>query len=143
MALFGLCWQMPVVFCDHTIHVHCKSFFFLNTSVKNLYLKDKCRCTFTHFNLWLFRVSNIKKFTGIFNWDFICLNDMPMLLLHVIPFMFRKNINCSMSESLQRFEAVCKAARKNNIPVRGWGFHTNFMTVLICIQQMFHNNNVC
>ncbi|XP_020613361.1 hydroxymethylglutaryl-CoA lyase, mitochondrial-like isoform X2 [Orbicella faveolata] len=29
----------------------------------------------------------------------------------------RKNINCSISESLQRFEAVCKAARKNNIPI--------------------------
>jgi len=34
--------------------------------------------------------------------------------------MLRKNINCSISESLQRFEAVCKDARKSNIPVRGY-----------------------
>lgn len=32
----------------------------------------------------------------------------------------RKNINCSISESLQRFEAVCEAAKKNNILVRGY-----------------------
>jgi len=34
--------------------------------------------------------------------------------------MFRKNINCSISESLQRFETVCEATRKSNIPVRGY-----------------------
>lgn len=32
----------------------------------------------------------------------------------------RKNINCSISESLQRFEAVCDAAKENSIPVRGY-----------------------
>ncbi|XP_027046621.1 hydroxymethylglutaryl-CoA lyase, mitochondrial-like [Pocillopora damicornis] len=32
----------------------------------------------------------------------------------------RKNINCSISESLQRFEVVCEAAKENNIPVRGY-----------------------
>lgn len=32
----------------------------------------------------------------------------------------RKNINCSILESLQRFEAVCEAARKNSVPVRGY-----------------------
>ena len=32
----------------------------------------------------------------------------------------RKNINCSIQESLQRFEPVCEAAREANIPVRGY-----------------------
>ena len=32
----------------------------------------------------------------------------------------QKNINCSISESLQRFEAVMSAATENNIPVRGY-----------------------
>jgi len=32
----------------------------------------------------------------------------------------QKNINCSISESLQRFEAVMLAANANNIPVRGY-----------------------
>jgi len=32
----------------------------------------------------------------------------------------RKNINCSISESLQRFETVCEATRKSNFPVRGY-----------------------
>ncbi|MBT4520735.1 MAG: hydroxymethylglutaryl-CoA lyase [Halieaceae bacterium] len=31
-----------------------------------------------------------------------------------------KNINCSIAESLQRFDAVIDAARKHNIPVRGY-----------------------
>jgi hydroxymethylglutaryl-CoA lyase len=30
----------------------------------------------------------------------------------------RKNINCSIMESLQRFQAVMDAAKKNNILVR-------------------------
>lgn len=33
--------------------------------------------------------------------------------------LFRKNINCSIEESLQRFENVMAAARSANIPVRG------------------------
>lgn len=32
----------------------------------------------------------------------------------------QKNINCSIAESLQRFEAVMSAAATNNIPVRGY-----------------------
>ncbi|XP_067047348.1 hydroxymethylglutaryl-CoA lyase, mitochondrial-like isoform X6 [Acropora muricata] len=32
----------------------------------------------------------------------------------------KKNINCSISESLQRFEAVCEAAKKNCVRVRGY-----------------------
>jgi len=32
----------------------------------------------------------------------------------------QKNINCSISESLQRFEAVMSAAAEHNIPVRGY-----------------------
>ena len=32
----------------------------------------------------------------------------------------QKNINCSISESIQRFEALITAARANNIPVRGY-----------------------
>ena len=32
----------------------------------------------------------------------------------------QKNINCSISESLQRFEAVMSAAAENRIPVRGY-----------------------
>ncbi|MFT5710262.1 MAG: hydroxymethylglutaryl-CoA lyase [Halioglobus sp.] len=32
----------------------------------------------------------------------------------------QKNINCSISDSLQRFEAVMAAAAHNNIPVRGY-----------------------
>ena len=32
----------------------------------------------------------------------------------------QKNINCSIAESLQRFEPVIEAAQKNNIPVRGY-----------------------
>jgi len=32
----------------------------------------------------------------------------------------RKNINCSISESLERFKPIMEAARKDNIPVRGY-----------------------
>jgi hydroxymethylglutaryl-CoA lyase len=32
---------------------------------------------------------------------------------------FRKNINCSIEESLNRFDAVMNAAKSANIPVRG------------------------
>ena len=32
----------------------------------------------------------------------------------------QKNINCSIAESIQRFEALINAARANNIPVRGY-----------------------
>jgi hydroxymethylglutaryl-CoA lyase len=32
----------------------------------------------------------------------------------------QKNINCSISESIQRFEALISAAQKQNIPVRGY-----------------------
>ncbi|XP_046549061.1 hydroxymethylglutaryl-CoA lyase, mitochondrial-like isoform X2 [Haliotis rubra] len=32
----------------------------------------------------------------------------------------KKNINCSIAESLQRFEEVTEAAKKHNIPVRGY-----------------------
>lgn len=32
---------------------------------------------------------------------------------------FRKNINCSISESLNRFEEVMQAANEVQIPVRG------------------------
>ena len=32
----------------------------------------------------------------------------------------QKNINCSIAESIQRFEALITAARANNIPVRGY-----------------------
>ncbi|HTN35171.1 MAG TPA: hydroxymethylglutaryl-CoA lyase [Marinobacter sp.] len=32
----------------------------------------------------------------------------------------QKNINCSIAESLKRFETVMEAARKHNIPVRGY-----------------------
>jgi len=32
----------------------------------------------------------------------------------------KKNINCSISESLKRFLPVCEAARKDGIPVRGY-----------------------
>lgn len=31
----------------------------------------------------------------------------------------QKNINCSIEESLERFEEVMKAAKEVNIPVRG------------------------
>lgn len=33
--------------------------------------------------------------------------------------LFRKNINCSIEESLKRFDAVMEAAKSANIPVRG------------------------
>ena len=32
---------------------------------------------------------------------------------------FRKNLNCSIEESLQRFEKVCKAALEKMVRVRG------------------------
>lgn len=32
----------------------------------------------------------------------------------------KKNINCTIEESLERFEAVCEAAKKDKIPVRGY-----------------------
>ena len=32
---------------------------------------------------------------------------------------FRKNINCSIDESLARFEGVMKLAKTENVPVRG------------------------
>ena len=31
----------------------------------------------------------------------------------------RANVNCSVDESLRRYEAVCKAARERGVPVRG------------------------
>ena len=31
----------------------------------------------------------------------------------------RKNINCSIDESIERFRAVCEAAAQRNVPVRG------------------------
>ena len=37
----------------------------------------------------------------------------------------QKNINCSIEESLQRFEPIMQAAKAANIPVRGYGcWHT-------------------
>ena len=33
--------------------------------------------------------------------------------------IYRKNINCSIDESLDKFEAVCNAAITKGIPVRG------------------------
>lgn len=51
--------------------------------------------------------------------DYFIFNVYQMLNVALNYFMQRKNINCSISESLQRFEAVCEAARKNNIAVRG------------------------
>ncbi|XP_067935899.1 hydroxymethylglutaryl-CoA lyase, mitochondrial-like [Watersipora subatra] len=32
----------------------------------------------------------------------------------------KKNINCSIKESLERFEPVCRAAKEDNVPVRGY-----------------------
>lgn len=32
----------------------------------------------------------------------------------------RKNINCTIEESLQRFEQVMEVAKENNIKVRGY-----------------------
>lgn len=32
----------------------------------------------------------------------------------------KKNINCSVDESLQRFDEVVKAAKAAGVPVRGW-----------------------
>jgi hypothetical protein len=34
-------------------------------------------------------------------------------------FFFRKNINCSIEDSLKRFDAVFVEAKKTNTPVRG------------------------
>ena len=31
----------------------------------------------------------------------------------------RKNINCSIDESIERFRAVCEAAAQRSVPVRG------------------------
>ena len=31
----------------------------------------------------------------------------------------RKNINCSIDESIERFRTVCEAAAQKNVPVRG------------------------
>ena len=42
----------------------------------------------------------------------------------------KKNINCTIDESLARFEPVCEAARVHNIPVRGY-----VSTVLDCPYQ--------
>ena len=42
----------------------------------------------------------------------------------------KKNINCSIEESLARFEPVCEAAMSHGIPVRGYG-----STVLDCPYQ--------
>ena len=40
-------------------------------------------------------------------------------MITVVHLYVRKNINCSISESLDRFEAVCNAAIAKQIPVRG------------------------
>lgn len=34
----------------------------------------------------------------------------------------KKNINCSVEESLQRFEEVMKAAKEAAVPVRGYDY---------------------
>lgn len=38
----------------------------------------------------------------------------------IFHFDYRKNINCSIEESLERFEDVMTAAREKKVPVRGY-----------------------
>jgi len=40
--------------------------------------------------------------------------------LWLVLFIFRKNINCNVMESLERFREVMNAAKKANIRVRGY-----------------------
>lgn len=37
----------------------------------------------------------------------------------------KSNINCSIEESLSRYRAVCDAAKRHSIPVRGYGSVSN------------------
>ena len=46
-----------------------------------------------------------------------CAMDISVHLF--VLFFARKNINCSIEESLERFREVCKAAKEKNILVRG------------------------
>ena len=45
----------------------------------------------------------------------INLSDSPFFSATV----YRKNINCSIDESIERFREVCEAAAQRRVPVRG------------------------
>lgn len=42
----------------------------------------------------------------------------------------KKNINCSVDESLQRFDEVMKAAKEAGVPVRGYDYRPAPLSVL-------------
>lgn len=48
----------------------------------------------------------------------------------------KKNINCSVDESLQRFDEVMKAAKEAGVPVRGYDYRPAPLSVLrSCVDQ--------
>lgn len=44
----------------------------------------------------------------------------------------KKNINCSVDESLQRFDEVMKAAKEAGVPVRGYDYRPAPLSDLSC-----------
>ncbi len=53
----------------------------------------------------------------------------------------RKNINCSIEESLQRFEQVISAAKREGIPVRGWVPLTQLSSMCFRIERKSTSGN--
>lgn len=51
--------------------------------------------------------------------DHIPCHSMSLVTDIMLQAFVKRNINCSIAESLERFEVVCEAAKRDNIRVRG------------------------
>lgn len=49
----------------------------------------------------------------------------------------KKNINCSVDESLQRFDEVVKAAQKAGVPVRGYDYRARASLLSAVVSHLF------
>ena len=57
------------------------------------------------------------------------LHSNSIIIMKCFAIYFRKNINCSIEESLERFRAVCEAAKEKSIPVRG----SAYVLLAVCV----------
>lgn len=56
----------------------------------------------------------------------------------------KKNINCSVDESLQRFDEVMKAAKEAGVPVRGYDYRARpHCCHLVCTSKMDSVSPLC
>lgn len=56
----------------------------------------------------------------------------------------KKNINCSVDESLQRFDEVMKAAKEAGVPVRGYEYRAEpHCYQLLCKQKIDPVSHLC